>query len=473
MVFCCAPGCKSRGGKLKRGSQTFHRFPTHPLLRKKWVEAVARVGWTPNNSRLCSLHFEDGDYDGSADLKRSRLKFGAVPSLFERARPDTVQVGEEYVRLDKRSKEANDFGNSAGAGDLSARAPSLLRTAPSRAKGVLDLKVYKEVTRGLEEEIEGRKEEVDEELDRIVREKRERKRRRRSKLRTISKLDEEYNNATKVELRDFDLSLENLHDLERSTEIRRKFHMLTKKVERLEAALNVSRRENERLRGRISVLDKNGLLTSSDPEFATGKATVMVVRSTQTRAQDFARVGDARPIEDSEDDAVEYRPPVQKRRRRNASPKKGRLQESSKTEGKTRETASTIVIPAASKEAKKNPVAPTSMPGYRAQGQPPSLTEADFGVEKHVDHLDSYQNAKRTSPPVLLNTSQSRLISIIKVEEQDATTYLVRPSASAAQQGGIQPTAQQATGDTVVIFSAAEGDEIQTNHEFLKIESLL
>ena len=93
MVFCCAPGCKSRGGKLKRGSQTFHRFPTHPLLRQKWVEAVARVGWTPNNSRLCSLHFRDGDYDGSADLQRSRLKFGAVPSVFERARqPDTVQV---------------------------------------------------------------------------------------------------------------------------------------------------------------------------------------------------------------------------------------------------------------------------------------------------------------------------------------------------------------------------------------------
>ena len=476
MVFCCAPGCKSRGGKIKRGSQTFHRFPTHPLLRKKWVEAVARVGWTPNNSRLCSLHFKDGDYDGSAELKRSRLKFGAVPTVFERRRPDTVQVAEEYVRLDKRSKEANDFGNSADSGELPARAPSLLRSAPSRAKGILDLKVYEEVTRGLEEEIEGRKEEVDQEFDRMVRERSERKRRHRSKLRAISKLNEEYSYETKVGLRNFDLSLENLHDGERSTAIRRKFHMMTKKVERLEAELIVTRRENERLRERISVLDKDNAATFSP----SGEATVKVVRSTQTRAQDFARVDDGRPIEDSEDDAEEYRPPVQiqKRRRHTASPKKGRPRESSTAEGETRETASRIfIVPAMSKEAKKSSVVPTSMPGYRAQGPPPSLTEANLAVEKQANRVDHSKNSKRKSSAVPFNTSQGQFISIIKVEEQDATTYLVRPSTSmstsAAQQGGIQTTAAEVTGDTVVVLSAAEGEEIPATRGYLKIESQL
>ena len=449
---------------MKRGSQTFHRFPTHPLLRKKWVEAVARVGWTPNNSRLCSLHFKDGDYDGSAELKRSRLKFGAVPSVFERTRPDTVQVAEEYVRLDKRSKEANDFGNSADNGELPARAPSLLRSAPRRAKGILDLKVYEEVTRGLEEEIEGRKEEVDQELDRMVRERSERRRRHRSKLRAISDLNEEYSYKTKVGPGNFDLSPENLHDGERSTTIRRKFHMMTKKVERLEAELIVTRRENERLRERISALDKDNAATLP----ASGEATVQVVRSTQTRAQDFARVDDGRPIEDSEDDAAEYRPPVQiqKRRRHSASPKKVRLRESSEAKG---ETASSIfIVPAMSKEAKKSSVLPTSMPGYRAQGPPPSTTE------KQANRVDHSQSSKRTSSPVPFNTSQGQFISIIKVEEQDATTYLVRPSTSAAQQGGIRTTAAQVTGDTVVVLSAAEeGEDIPATREYLKIESQL
>ena len=104
MVFCCAPGCKSRGGKFKRGSQTFHRFPAQPLLREKWAEAVARVGWRPNNSRLCSLHFEDADYeDAEKGLKRARLKSGAVPSVFY----DTALGGEGRVQL-----EADDFAKS-------------------------------------------------------------------------------------------------------------------------------------------------------------------------------------------------------------------------------------------------------------------------------------------------------------------------------------------------------------------------
>ena len=91
--------------------------------------------------------------------------------------------------------------------------------------------MYEEVTQGLGEEIEGRqKEEADKELDRMVREKRERKRRRRSKFRAMSKLNEEYSYTTKVGLRNFDLSLENLHDEERSTAIRRKFHMLKQEL---------------------------------------------------------------------------------------------------------------------------------------------------------------------------------------------------------------------------------------------------
>ena len=40
---------------------SFYRFPTDPERRTRWVAAVARKNWTPNEySRLCSAHFVTG-----------------------------------------------------------------------------------------------------------------------------------------------------------------------------------------------------------------------------------------------------------------------------------------------------------------------------------------------------------------------------------------------------------------------------
>ena len=56
---CCAVGCANRYSKgcgLK-----FYRFPTDPERRMKWVAAVDRKNWTPNEySWLCSAHFIGG-----------------------------------------------------------------------------------------------------------------------------------------------------------------------------------------------------------------------------------------------------------------------------------------------------------------------------------------------------------------------------------------------------------------------------
>ena len=94
-MSCVAPGCKSGYGsdcKLPPGV-TKHIFPKDEISRRAWIEAVPRDDWEPSNSSiLCSLHFTDDDFQiercdtnphrKNGDLKRRRLKKGAVPSVF-------------------------------------------------------------------------------------------------------------------------------------------------------------------------------------------------------------------------------------------------------------------------------------------------------------------------------------------------------------------------------------------------------
>ncbi|XP_076333658.1 THAP domain-containing protein 1-like [Tachypleus tridentatus] len=38
--------------------KSFHRFPTDPERRSRWIAAVKREGWQPTSaSRVCSDHF--------------------------------------------------------------------------------------------------------------------------------------------------------------------------------------------------------------------------------------------------------------------------------------------------------------------------------------------------------------------------------------------------------------------------------
>lgn len=72
---CVAVGCKSGYvSSLQSKGITFHSFP---LLKKelleKWVRRISRVGWNPTKySKLCSLHFMDGDFEterSDSDIK--------------------------------------------------------------------------------------------------------------------------------------------------------------------------------------------------------------------------------------------------------------------------------------------------------------------------------------------------------------------------------------------------------------------
>ena len=46
VISCCAIGCKSR--KNKNSSLSFHRFPREQGRRNKWIAALGRINWQPN-----------------------------------------------------------------------------------------------------------------------------------------------------------------------------------------------------------------------------------------------------------------------------------------------------------------------------------------------------------------------------------------------------------------------------------------
>ena len=92
---CIAAGCGNTVDREKRIS--LHRFPSDPSLRAKWTQQVqrTRAHWKGPSatSCLCSTHFEESQFDSTVDLKekmgfpqrqKRMLKYGAVPSIFQR-----------------------------------------------------------------------------------------------------------------------------------------------------------------------------------------------------------------------------------------------------------------------------------------------------------------------------------------------------------------------------------------------------
>ncbi|XP_047226025.1 uncharacterized protein LOC124871076 isoform X2 [Girardinichthys multiradiatus] len=53
---CVVAGCKNR--RTSGTTLSFYRFPRDPERKQRWIAAVNRAGWAPNDgSRLCSTHF--------------------------------------------------------------------------------------------------------------------------------------------------------------------------------------------------------------------------------------------------------------------------------------------------------------------------------------------------------------------------------------------------------------------------------
>ncbi|KAK9537223.1 hypothetical protein VZT92_004858 [Zoarces viviparus] len=89
---CVVAGCRNR--RTPGTSLSFYRFPRDPERKQRWIAAVNREGWVPNDgSRLCSTHFISGK-----QVKNPRSPdyvpsvFTSAPSSPEMKEPDTPEI---------------------------------------------------------------------------------------------------------------------------------------------------------------------------------------------------------------------------------------------------------------------------------------------------------------------------------------------------------------------------------------------
>lgn len=84
--FCAAFGCTNSSDKpsCKERKISFHRFPLKDISRLKvWILKLRRQNYSPTSaSVLCSVHFNEEDFEYQPFTNRRGLKKTAVPSKF-------------------------------------------------------------------------------------------------------------------------------------------------------------------------------------------------------------------------------------------------------------------------------------------------------------------------------------------------------------------------------------------------------
>ncbi|KAK7168927.1 hypothetical protein R3I93_005046 [Phoxinus phoxinus] len=101
---CVVAGCRNR--RTPGTTLSFYRFPRDPERKQRWIAAVNREGWVPNEgSRLCSTHFISGK-----QVKNPRSP-DYVPSVFTAAplSPYTKEASacEMYDKQEAQVEAAN------------------------------------------------------------------------------------------------------------------------------------------------------------------------------------------------------------------------------------------------------------------------------------------------------------------------------------------------------------------------------
>lgn len=80
---CVVAGCRNR--RTPGTALSFYRFPRDPERKQRWIAAVNREGWVPNDgSRLCSTHFISGTTEVCCDqsARTSLLCSGAKYTMW-------------------------------------------------------------------------------------------------------------------------------------------------------------------------------------------------------------------------------------------------------------------------------------------------------------------------------------------------------------------------------------------------------
>ncbi|XP_047456155.1 uncharacterized protein LOC125017282 isoform X2 [Mugil cephalus] len=101
---CVVAGCRNR--RTPGTTLSFYRFPRDPERKQRWIEAVNREGWVPNDgSRLCSTHFI------SAPLSPEMKEPGAFEVLDKQEA--RVEAANALLFLQGQGRSSADAQNQA------------------------------------------------------------------------------------------------------------------------------------------------------------------------------------------------------------------------------------------------------------------------------------------------------------------------------------------------------------------------
>uniref|UniRef100_A0A3Q1EDX7 Uncharacterized LOC110961749 n=1 Tax=Acanthochromis polyacanthus TaxID=80966 RepID=A0A3Q1EDX7_9TELE len=88
---CVVSGCRNR--RTPGTSLSFYRFPRDPDRKQRWINAVNREGWVPNDgSRLCSTHFISKQVKNPRSPDYVPSVFTGAPSSPEMKEPGALEI---------------------------------------------------------------------------------------------------------------------------------------------------------------------------------------------------------------------------------------------------------------------------------------------------------------------------------------------------------------------------------------------
>uniref|UniRef100_A0A4W5MZM8 THAP-type domain-containing protein n=1 Tax=Hucho hucho TaxID=62062 RepID=A0A4W5MZM8_9TELE len=143
---CVVAGCRNR--RIPGTSLSFYRFPRDPDRKQRWIAAVNREGWLPNDgSRLCSTHFISGT-EPTLSIKQSMNEQCAIQFTFEEDH-DVAQSASSSSTSDNGEESEPVSSDSKGRGGKPGKRSA---TEPDNYEDML--KILRKENRALRESVD-------------------------------------------------------------------------------------------------------------------------------------------------------------------------------------------------------------------------------------------------------------------------------------------------------------------------------
>nr|XP_019956310.1 PREDICTED: uncharacterized protein LOC109638005 isoform X3 [Paralichthys olivaceus] len=170
---CVVTGCRNR--RTPGTGLSFYRFPRDPDRKQRWIEAVNREGWVPNDgSRLCSTHFisdfsppvfphAEMKEPGAVEiLDKQEARVEAANALLFLQGQGSTAVGERVQEEHPEEREQEAIVEESASSSLSTDDEDEDESVSDSKKGKFDAPVnFEDILRALKKENQALRESVE------------------------------------------------------------------------------------------------------------------------------------------------------------------------------------------------------------------------------------------------------------------------------------------------------------------------